>query len=151
MTPELVAGRWKLSEFIFVEFVFGFAIYVDIGPFQQIPDDAETEKAYTHLQEAALPFLTLGNLDWTLDLQKLTETLPILADRQLSGLITHPPAFETFHLFEPIRLFNRGTESTDVNFLRIHFSLTEAAKDETSTSSEDPFPPDWTPPPNIVT
>ncbi len=128
-SPVLVASRWKIGEFIFVEFLQGVGVFIDVGPFPSDPDDEQIEQAYHYLEKASLSFLSLKELDWILDLDELTRAFPALEPHHLTGSLVHPPAFETADVGAPMRFFSRGSPATGIYFLRIDFEFAGGVSD----------------------
>ena len=56
--------------------------------------DRALERAFAYLQKAGVDFLSLGELEWTLDLDKLKAAFPELKELGLHGSLPHPAAFE---------------------------------------------------------
>jgi hypothetical protein len=121
--PVLTAIRWKIGEFLFVEYLEGDAILIDLGPFPSNPADEQLEEACAYLAKAQLSFFTPGELEWVLDLDKLASAFPALQPIQLHGMLTHPAAFEVTSRPAPRRFFDKGLPVEGFYFLRISFDL----------------------------
>ena len=139
--PVLVASRWRIGDFIFVEYLKGDGVFIDIGPFPQNPDDAQTDQVYGYLVKSKLDFLSLGELEWVLDLNKLSESIPQFKPESFTGRLSHSPAFETTSLPAPTRYFNKQQPATGFYFLRIAFEFQDSQQEP-----EEPGPPEWEPP-----
>src|SRR5882672_8331305 len=136
--PVLVASRWRIADYIFVEYLKDDGVFIDIGPFPENPDDKQTDQVYDYLEKAKLDFLTLGELEWVLDLNKLSESIPQFKAESLTGQLLHPPAFETTSLPAPTRFFNIREPSGGFYFLRIAFEFQDSKEEP-----EEPGPPHW--------
>jgi hypothetical protein len=151
--PRLLSARWQIDEYIFIEYLQSDCILIDIGPFPHNPTDDETDQAFDYLQKAKLDYLNLGELEWTLDLARISKEFSILMSAGLSGELKHDPAFETASLPALIRFYRgRNQPEDDAYYLRVTFGLTgtKVAQEPTeiseSVDDNEPQSKDWQPP-----
>ena len=97
----LLSSRYQLHETVFAEYIRGDGIFFDVGPYSSDPSDMEIDLAIELLQSLKFYFLELAPKEWILHLEKLTAAIPEMKSDELTGQLTHLPAFLVRSIFFP--------------------------------------------------